>query len=221
MFFTSRSARAALSRTKFTSCNSLTYPSKNIIITTSRGISTISKIHQQKLTATNFLRNQGLCRSISSTPYLLQSEGGQEAKTEDAPTIELSPEAEKILQKILQLDVMQLSLLQALVSEKVGVFISDADLAPKKKKKKGSDDGAEEAAPVEEKTAFDLKLTGFDAKSKIKVIKEVRSITGLGLKEAKEMVEGSPKVLMKDIKKEEAEELKAKIEAVGGTVEIE
>jgi large subunit ribosomal protein L7/L12 len=81
-------------------------------------------------------------------------------------------------------------------------------------------DGAE-AEVVEVKTTFDLKLTGFDAKSKIKVIKEVRAITGLGLKEAKELVEGAPKTVSKDIKMEEAEKLKAKLEAVGATVEIE
>jgi len=52
------------------------------------------------------------------------------------------------------------------------------------------------------------------------VIKEVRAITGLGLKESKELVEGAPKSIKKDLKKEEAEELKEKIEAVGGTVEI-
>lgn len=73
---------------------------------------------------------------------------------------------------------------------------------------------------VEEKTAFDLKMTAFDDKSKIKVIKEIRAITGLGLKEAKELVEGVPKVIKKDIKMEEAEELKAKLEAVGATIEI-
>ena len=72
----------------------------------------------------------------------------------------------------------------------------------------------------EEQTAFDLKLTGFDAKAKIKVIKEVRAITGLGLKEAKEMVEGVPSAVKKGIKKEEAEELKAKLEAIGAQVEI-
>ncbi len=83
----------------------------------------------------------------------------------------------------------------------------------------GGGGGAEEEEVVE-KTAFDLKLTGFDAKSKIKVIKEVRAITGLGLKEAKEMVEGAPKTIKGDIKMEEAEELKAKLEAVGATVEI-
>ena len=78
-----------------------------------------------------------------------------------------------------------------------------------------------EEEPKEEKTVFDVKLTGFDAKSKIKVIKEVRTITGLGLKEAKEMVEGSPKVVKKEMKKEEAEEIIAKIEAAGGTAELE
>lgn len=78
--------------------------------------------------------------------------------------------------------------------------------------------GEEEAAAA--KTAFDLKLTGFDAKSKIKVIKEVRAVANLGLKEAKEMVESAPKVVMKDINKEMAEELKEKLEAVGAEVEI-
>lgn len=85
----------------------------------------------------------------------------------------------------------------------------------------GGGGGEVEEEVKEEKTAFDLKLTGFDAKSKIKVIKEVRAMTGLGLKEAKELVEGAPKTVMKDIKMEEAEALKAKIEAVGGTVEID
>eukprot|EP00985_Skeletonema_marinoi_P014268 scaffold7207_cov94-Skeletonema_marinoi.AAC.1 len=63
-------------------------------------------------------------------------------------------------------------------------------------------------------------LTGFDAKAKIKVIKEVRAITALGLKEAKDLVEGAPSTVKKDIKMEEAEELKAKLEALGATVEI-
>ena len=67
---------------------------------------------------------------------------------------------------------------------------------------------------------FDLKLTGFDAAAKIKVIKEIRAITSLGLKEAKELVETVPSVVKKGIKKEEAEELKAKLEALGATVDI-
>lgn len=73
---------------------------------------------------------------------------------------------------------------------------------------------------VEEKSIFDLKLVGFEAKAKIKVIKEVRSIAGLGLKEAKELVEGAPKVVQKDLKQDKADELKAQLEAVGAQVEI-
>lgn len=83
----------------------------------------------------------------------------------------------------------------------------------------GAAGGAAEEV-VEEKTIFDLKLVGFDAKSKIKVIKEVRSIAGLGLKEAKELVEGAPKIIQKDLKQDKADELKAKLEAVGAQVEI-
>jgi large subunit ribosomal protein L7/L12 len=83
--------------------------------------------------------------------------------------------------------------------------------------------GAGGEAPVEEvaaKTIFDLKLIGFDAKAKIKVIKEVRAILGLGLKEAKELVESAPKVIQKDLKQEKADELKAQLEAVGAEIEI-
>ena len=77
------------------------------------------------------------------------------------------------------------------------------------------------AAPAEEKTSFTIKLESFDAAQKIKVIKEVRGVTDLGLKEAKELVEGAPAVLKKDVKKEEAEEIKAKLAAVGAVVALE
>lgn len=83
--------------------------------------------------------------------------------------------------------------------------------------------GAVEEAVAEvaaKKDSFDVKLTGFDEKSKIKVIKEVRAITGLGLKEAKEMVEGAPKVIQKDMKEEAANELKQKLEEVGASIEL-
>ena len=76
----------------------------------------------------------------------------------------------------------------------------------------GAPAAAEAAAPAEEKTDFNIKLDGFDAASKIKVIKEVRAITDLGLKEAKELVESAPAVLRKGVKKEEAEQIKAKLE---------
>jgi large subunit ribosomal protein L7/L12 len=79
--------------------------------------------------------------------------------------------------------------------------------------------GGEAAAPAEEKTEFDVILTG-DGGKKIQVIKEVRAITALGLTEAKTLVESAPKAIKEGVNKAEAEEIKAKIEAAGGTVEI-
>ena len=79
--------------------------------------------------------------------------------------------------------------------------------------------GGAAAAPVEEKTEFTVVLTDGGA-TKIQVIKEVRAITGLGLKDAKDLVEGAPKTVKEGIKKEEAAEIKTKIEAAGGKVEI-
>ncbi|HEX3676819.1 MAG TPA: 50S ribosomal protein L7/L12 [Sphingomicrobium sp.] len=79
--------------------------------------------------------------------------------------------------------------------------------------------GADAAAPVEEKTEFDVILTG-DGGKKINVIKEVRVITGLGLGEAKALVEGAPKPVKEGVNKEEAEKIKKQIEDAGGTVEL-
>lgn len=79
--------------------------------------------------------------------------------------------------------------------------------------------GAAQAAPAEEKTEFDAILSGIGAE-KIKVIKVVRAITALGLKEAKELVEGAPKAIKEAVSKQEAESIKKQIEEVGGTVEI-
>lgn len=83
-----------------------------------------------------------------------------------------------------------------------------------------ADDGAAEAKQEEKKSTVDLKLAAFDAKAKIKVIKEIRAITGLGLKEAKELVESAPKIVQKEMKPEDAEELKKKLEEVGATIEL-
>ena len=79
--------------------------------------------------------------------------------------------------------------------------------------------GAAAAPAAEEKTEFDVILTGFGDK-KLNVIKAVREITGLGLKEAKDMVEGCPKAVKEGVAKDEAEKIKADLEAAGATVEI-
>lgn len=80
--------------------------------------------------------------------------------------------------------------------------------------------GGGAAAAAEEKTAFDVMLTGFGDK-KIQVIKVVRSVTGLGLKEAKDLVEGVPKPLKEGVSKEEADKIKKEVEESGGTVTIQ
>jgi len=79
--------------------------------------------------------------------------------------------------------------------------------------------GSEQAAPAEEKTEFDAILTGY-GDQKIQVIKVVRALTSLGLKEAKDLVDGVPKPVKEGVSKEEAADIKKKIEEVGGTVEI-
>jgi large subunit ribosomal protein L7/L12 len=79
--------------------------------------------------------------------------------------------------------------------------------------------GSDAAAAAEEKTEFDVILTGF-GEQKIQVIKVVRAITGLGLKEAKDLVEGIPKAIKEAISKDEAADIKKKIEEVGGTVDV-
>lgn len=79
--------------------------------------------------------------------------------------------------------------------------------------------GGAAAAPVEEKTAFDVILTDGGAQ-KVQVIKEIRGFTTLGLKEAKDLVEGAPKTLKEGISKKEAEEIKKKLESVGAKVEL-
>jgi large subunit ribosomal protein L7/L12 len=135
--------------------------------------------------------------------------------------IKTTQRVESVFKEILKLDVVQVFLMTQLVQEKLGI---DAAMAAAMTAGGGGSSGggaAVAAAPVEAKTKFDVKLTGFDAKVKIKVIKEVRTICGLGLKEAKDLVEGVPKILMKDLKKEDAEALKAKLEALGATVDIE
>ena len=80
--------------------------------------------------------------------------------------------------------------------------------------------GAAPEAAAEEKTEFDVELTEFDAKAKVKIIKVVREITGLGLKDAKGLVEGAPSLLKEGVNKEGAEEIKKKLEDLGGKVTI-
>ena len=114
-----------------------------------------------------------------------------------------------MIEEVKALTVLELSELVHALEEEFGVSAA-AMAAP-----------AAAAGPVaEEKTEFDVVLAGFDAAAKIKVIKVVREITGLGLAEAKAVVEGTPKTLKEALSKEDAEAMKAKVEEAGGTVEL-
>ena len=121
----------------------------------------------------------------------------------------MSEKITALLEEIKGLTVLELSELVHALEEEFGVSAA-AMAAP-----------AAAAAPVaEEKTEFDVILAGFDAAAKIKVIKVVREITGQGLAEAKATVEGTPKTLKEAVSKDEAEELKKKLEEAGAKVEI-
>ena len=115
-----------------------------------------------------------------------------------------------LIEEVKALTVLELNDLVKALEEEFGVSAA-AMAAP-------AANGPAEAAV--EKTEFDVVLAGFDAASKIKVIKVVREITGLGLAEAKAAVEGAPKTLKEALSKEDAEELKKKLEEAGGKVEL-
>ena len=114
-----------------------------------------------------------------------------------------------LIEEVKGLTVLELSELVHALEEEFGVSAA-AMAAP----------AAAAAAPVEEKTEFDVVLASFDAAAKIKVIKVVREITGLGLAEAKAVVEGAPKALKEGVSKEDAEALKAPLEEAGSKVEL-
>ena len=118
----------------------------------------------------------------------------------------------KIVDELSTLTVMEAAELSKLLEEKWGVSAA----APVAVATAGASPAAEAA---EEKDSFDLVLAA-SGDQKINVIKEVRAITGLGLKEAKDMVEGAPKTLKEGVKKDEAEEMKTKLEAAGAKVEL-
>ena len=120
---------------------------------------------------------------------------------------------EDVVKFIENMTVLELSTLVKELEEKFGVSAAAPMMAAM------AAPGAAPAAAVEEKTEFNAVLTGFGAE-KIQVIKVVRAITGLGLKEAKDLVEGVPKPIKEAVSKDEAADIKKKIEEVGGTVEI-
>ncbi|MBQ0109771.1 MAG: 50S ribosomal protein L7/L12 [Clostridiales bacterium] len=118
----------------------------------------------------------------------------------------------QILDLIDGLTILELKDLVKALEEKYGVSAAPVAVA--------AAPGAAAAAPEEEKTEFDVELTSFDEAAKLKVIKAVKEITGLGLGEAKEIVVGAPKMVKTGVSKEEADSLKAQLEEAGAKVTI-
>ena len=121
---------------------------------------------------------------------------------------------EEFVSYIENMTVLELSKLVKTLEERLGVSaaapVAVAAAAP----------AAAAAAPAEEKTEFDVILAGFEDSKKIAVIKEIRGITNLGLKEAKDLVEGAPKTIKEAVSKDEAEKIKATLEGAGAKIEI-
>ncbi len=120
---------------------------------------------------------------------------------------------DQVIDFLANMSVLEMSELVKEMEEKFGVSAAAAAVAAP------AAAGGAADAPAEEKTEFNVILTSFGEK-KINVIKEVRGITGLGLKEAKEAVEAAPKAIKEGVSKEEAEEIKKKLEEAGASVEI-
>ena len=120
---------------------------------------------------------------------------------------------DQVIEFISNMSVLEMSDLVKEMEEKFGVSAAAAAVAAP------AAASGDAAAPVEEKTEFDVILTSIGEK-KINVIKEVRAITGLGLKEAKEAVESAPKAVKEGVSKEEAEEIKKKLEEAGASAEL-
>ena len=123
---------------------------------------------------------------------------------------------DQILEAIASMTVLEVSELVKAMEEKFGVSAA----APVAVAAVGAA-AAAPAAAAEEQSEFNVILKAFDEAKKIAVIKEVRAVTGLGLKEAKDLVEGAPKPLKEGVSKEDAAKLKEQITAAGGTVEIQ
>ncbi len=140
------------------------------------------------------------------------SEQKKEEATKGKPEVELSKPAQEVVKTVEGMSVLELSNLVKVLEDKFGVSASMPVMAA----------AGAQAGPgpqEEEKTTFIVELAKIGA-NKIQVIKEIRAITNLGLKEAKDLVDSAPKPIKEGIGKEEAEEIKKKLTAVGATVEL-
>ncbi|PJE64643.1 MAG: 50S ribosomal protein L7/L12 [Candidatus Ryanbacteria bacterium CG10_big_fil_rev_8_21_14_0_10_43_42] len=133
--------------------------------------------------------------------------------SEEKKDVEVPEKFKALVGEIEKMSVLDLSELVTVLEDKFGVSSAMPMMAAP------AAGAGEDAGAVEEKSSFNVELTGA-GEQKIQVIKAVREATGLGLKEAKDLVDSAPKLIKEGVSKEEAEDLKNKIESAGGTVEL-
>ena len=136
----------------------------------------------------------------------------EETKEEETKEVEVPAKFKKLVEEVEQMSALDLAELVKILEDKFGVSAAAPMMM-------GAMPGAAAAEEVEEKSAFDVELTT-SGDSNINVIKVVREVTEKGLKEAKDLVDGAPKVIKEAAPKEEAEEIKKKIEEAGGTATL-
>jgi len=134
--------------------------------------------------------------------------------SEEKKEISVPAKFKDLVKQIEELSVLDLAELVKVLEEKFGVSAAAPIMAAA-----AAPASAEAAADKEEKTSFNIELKSA-GDQKINVIKVIREVTNLGLKEAKDMVDGAPKIMKENVKKEEADEIKKKLEAVGATIEL-
>uniref|UniRef100_A0A7S3E6W2 50S ribosomal protein L12, chloroplastic n=1 Tax=Rhodosorus marinus TaxID=101924 RepID=A0A7S3E6W2_9RHOD len=170
----------------------------------------------------------GVYRSFHSGLVWRNSEAvASDERSQEKPTEKIG----KLLDDILALNMLEVRELTTHLKDKLGVGDIPmgmpmaaqpvAAAAPATAAPAGDGGAASEEPKAEEKSVFTVKLAAFDQAKKIALIKEVRAVTGLGLKEAKALVDEAPNVVREGVPKDEAQELKAKLEELGGTVDLE
>ncbi len=141
------------------------------------------------------------------------AEAAQEPEADEKPKVQLSEKMETLIKTVEEMSVLELSELVKALEDRFGVSAA----APVAVAAQGAPGAAAEA--VEEKSVFDVVLTEVGSQ-KIQVIKEIRALTSLGLKEAKDLVEAAPKEVKTDVTKEDADKMKQQLEAVGAKIEL-
>lgn len=166
-------------------------------------------------------------RHLGSAAEVAQTQEADVVAPTPGATAGATPRVQKLVDDLVSLNMIEVKALTDALKDRLGIedsmampMMNPAMFAGQGAPGAASADAAA-AAPEPEKTAFDIKLDGFDAGKKIGIIKEIRSLTSLGLKEAKALVDEAPKVIKTAVPKEEAEQIRDKLKELGAEIVLE